>query len=274
MSSYYRDPDAPAPNVPRRIGVTALIERDGAFLVERRADDPDRWAFIGGGLEEDRADPRRARPRGARGNRFLDRARELLGCSRTRRESSRIPTETSAVFCRLRFASLPTGAANRFRVTSRQRMRFVPRDELVRLAFWPAHAPILEALLRQPDDSRNRMTEIGGATKLVGLIGWPVDLSLSPRMQNAAFAAAGLDWAYVPLPTHRRGSRMPSTGSWHSASSERTSRLRTSSPSPHCAGPTSHSVNTLVVRKRAGRGSVDRCGDSCGARTRKRGDHR
>ena len=45
------------------------------------------------------------------------------------------------------------------------------------------------------------MSEIGGATKLVGLIGWPVDLSLSPRMQNAAFAAAGLDWAYVPLPT-------------------------------------------------------------------------
>lgn len=45
------------------------------------------------------------------------------------------------------------------------------------------------------------MTVIGGATKLVGLIGSPVDLSLSPRMQNAAFAAVGLDWAYVPLPT-------------------------------------------------------------------------
>ncbi len=45
------------------------------------------------------------------------------------------------------------------------------------------------------------MTEIGGATRLVGLIGLPVDLSLSPRMQNAAFAAVGLDWAYVPLPT-------------------------------------------------------------------------
>jgi shikimate dehydrogenase len=39
-----------------------------------------------------------------------------------------------------------------------------------------------------------------GATRLVGLIGSPVDHSLSPRMQNAAFAARGLDWAYVPLP--------------------------------------------------------------------------
>ena len=45
------------------------------------------------------------------------------------------------------------------------------------------------------------MTEISGTTRLVGLLGWPVELSRSPRMQNAAFAALGLDWAYVPLPT-------------------------------------------------------------------------
>ena len=45
------------------------------------------------------------------------------------------------------------------------------------------------------------MTELGGSTRLVGIIGWPVEHSLSPRMQNAAFAALGLDWAYVPLPT-------------------------------------------------------------------------
>lgn len=44
------------------------------------------------------------------------------------------------------------------------------------------------------------MTEIRGTTKLVGILGWPVEHSLSPRMQNAAFAALGLDWAYVPLP--------------------------------------------------------------------------
>ena len=37
-------------------------------------------------------------------------------------------------------------------------------------------------------------------TRLVGLIGNPLSRSLSPRMQNAAFAARGLDWAYVPLP--------------------------------------------------------------------------
>jgi shikimate dehydrogenase len=37
----------------------------------------------------------------------------------------------------------------------------------------------------------------GGSTRLVALLGQPVAESLSPRMQNAAFAARGLDWAYV-----------------------------------------------------------------------------
>jgi shikimate dehydrogenase len=38
-----------------------------------------------------------------------------------------------------------------------------------------------------------------GKTRLVVLIGRPVSESLSPRMQNAAFAARGLDWGYVGL---------------------------------------------------------------------------
>jgi len=41
---------------------------------------------------------------------------------------------------------------------------------------------------------------ISGETRLVGLLGDPVSQSLSPLMQNAAFASRGLDWAYVPLP--------------------------------------------------------------------------
>ncbi len=45
------------------------------------------------------------------------------------------------------------------------------------------------------------MIQVSGKTKLVGLLGWPVDHSLSPALQNAAFTALGLDWAYVPLPT-------------------------------------------------------------------------
>jgi shikimate dehydrogenase len=39
-----------------------------------------------------------------------------------------------------------------------------------------------------------------GTTVVAGIIGWPVDRSLSPAIQNAAFAAAGLDWIYVAFP--------------------------------------------------------------------------
>lgn len=38
---------------------------------------------------------------------------------------------------------------------------------------------------------------LGASTRIVALLGHPVAHSLSPRMQNAAFAARGLDWAYV-----------------------------------------------------------------------------
>jgi len=45
-----------------------------------------------------------------------------------------------------------------------------------------------------------RMTPvISGTTALVGLLRDPAGASLSPRMQNAAFAALALDVAYVPL---------------------------------------------------------------------------
>ena len=41
---------------------------------------------------------------------------------------------------------------------------------------------------------------ISGTTRLLGVIGDPVSHSRSPRMQNAALRALGIDWAYVPLP--------------------------------------------------------------------------
>lgn len=41
---------------------------------------------------------------------------------------------------------------------------------------------------------------LDGRTRTVGVIGWPVEHSLSPTIHNAAFAALDLPWAYVPLP--------------------------------------------------------------------------
>ena len=41
---------------------------------------------------------------------------------------------------------------------------------------------------------------INGSTGLVGLLGNPVQHSLSPAMQNAALQALGLNWRYLALP--------------------------------------------------------------------------
>lgn len=41
---------------------------------------------------------------------------------------------------------------------------------------------------------------VTGRSRLCGVLGHPLDHTLSPRMHNAAFAALGLDWVYVPWP--------------------------------------------------------------------------
>ncbi len=43
------------------------------------------------------------------------------------------------------------------------------------------------------------MGRISGTTRLAGVIGWPLDHTLSPAMHNAVYEELGLDWAYVPL---------------------------------------------------------------------------
>lgn len=44
------------------------------------------------------------------------------------------------------------------------------------------------------------MRRIDGETRLLGILGWPVEHTLSPAMHNSAFAALGLNWVYLPLP--------------------------------------------------------------------------
>lgn len=44
------------------------------------------------------------------------------------------------------------------------------------------------------------LNAIAGKTKLLGVIGYPVEHSLSPVMHNAAIAHLGLDYVYLPLP--------------------------------------------------------------------------
>ncbi len=48
------------------------------------------------------------------------------------------------------------------------------------------------------------MIAITGKTKLVGLLGQPLNHSLSPVMHNAAYEEMGLDWCYVAIPCEKK----------------------------------------------------------------------
>lgn len=45
--------------------------------------------------------------------------------------------------------------------------------------------------------------EINGRTKLTGVIGLPVEHTLSPAIFNFAYQQAGLNWCYLPLPVEK-----------------------------------------------------------------------
>jgi shikimate dehydrogenase len=93
-----------------------------------------------------------------------------------------------------------------------------------------------------------------GRTRLVVLIGSPVSESLSPRIQNAAFAARALDWAYVGLAVDPGDLEQAAAGllALGFAGANVTTPYKTSVLS-YCdeldeAAERAGSVNTLVVR--------------------------
>jgi ADP-ribose pyrophosphatase YjhB (NUDIX family) len=152
VPSYFRDPEAPAPNVPRRVGVVGLIERDGAFLVERRVDDARQWAFVGGSLEQDERllDALHREVREETG--FEIEHASLLGLFS---DPTRIVAYPDGTVCRIlsvAFRVAPRGAGEPVPSSESAGMVFVSRDELASLPLWPAHLPIREALLAAPDE--------------------------------------------------------------------------------------------------------------------------
>lgn len=43
------------------------------------------------------------------------------------------------------------------------------------------------------------MVEINGSTKLTGIIGYPIEHSVSPQMHNAAYETLGINYCYLPV---------------------------------------------------------------------------
>lgn len=142
MPSWYRDPQAPVPNQPLRVGAVALIERDGCVLVERRADDGS-WGLVGGALEADEsiieALEREIREETGLGVASL----ELFGVFS---HPSRIVGYADGNVYRVLAIAFVVGVDDGAPRTSEEslELRFVARSELLSLDLTPAHRPIAE----------------------------------------------------------------------------------------------------------------------------------
>lgn len=150
VPSYYREPDAPEPNVPRKVGVTALILRGDTILVERRVDDPDVWAFIGGTLDESESvvDTLHREVREETG--FEVSSAALFGIFS---EPERIVAYPDGTVCRvlsIAFRVTVAGDAEPRLSIESAGMRFVGLDVLASLPFWAIHRPVREAYLASP----------------------------------------------------------------------------------------------------------------------------
>lgn len=145
MPSYYRDPAAPAPNVPRRVGVVALIDRDGRTLVQRRLDDG-QWDFLGGRMDEEET--------------LLEALhREVLEETGLRIEQAslfgpfsdptRIISYPDGNVCRVLSVAYFVTPMGGEPIASDEsfELRFVMLDEVAGLDFWPVARPIRDAFL-------------------------------------------------------------------------------------------------------------------------------
>lgn len=146
VPSWHRDPTAPSPNRPRKVGICFIIELDGGVLIDRRSDDG-ALAFTGGTLEDDET--------------------VLGGLARELREETRLEVESTRF---LGFFSDPTRLIGyddgsvwpllsfAFAVTPRPgreprisdeslELRVVMREELAQLPLTAVHQEIRDAYL-------------------------------------------------------------------------------------------------------------------------------
>lgn len=151
MPYFYKDPNAPKPNRPDSLGVVALIERDGTFLLDRRVDDG-RWGLVGGVVEsnESLADALRREVWEETG--LTLRGYQLFG---TFSDPSRIIQYPDGSIMRIvtlvyrveveDFSTLRCSAES-------TEMRFFSREELVALDVVETHRHIVDCYLSAPTD--------------------------------------------------------------------------------------------------------------------------
>ena len=151
MPSYYRDPAAPEPNVQRRVGAAALIEREGSYLLERRSDDGS-WGFPGGSVGEEETVLEALEREVLEETGLRVRTAELFGIFS---DPSRIISYPDGNVCRVLsfvFRVEPVEGDQPVPSDESLELGWFTRDDLSKIELFEVQRPILEALLRQPDD--------------------------------------------------------------------------------------------------------------------------
>lgn len=146
MPSYYRDPEAPTPNRPLKVGVCFIVEIDGGVLIDRRRDDGS-WAFTGGTLEDgESVEDALARELFEETGLEVGRAAPLGVFS----DPSRIVVYPDGSVYRvlsLAFVVTPRRGKKPRASDESLELSVVSSGQLRELSFWPAHRPIRDAYL-------------------------------------------------------------------------------------------------------------------------------
>jgi len=140
---YFRDPDAPAPNRPRRVGAAALIEHDGSLLLDRRIDPPG-WALAAGTVDEGESIVDALRREVAEETGLRVASSELFGVFSDPSRIVRYADGNTYRTVTIAFVVSPEPFDELRPSSETSELRFVPSEELGQYELIATHRPIVE----------------------------------------------------------------------------------------------------------------------------------
>jgi 8-oxo-dGTP pyrophosphatase MutT (NUDIX family) len=143
---YYKDANAPQPTHPRRIGVAALIERDGALLLDLRRDPP-AWAPMAGAIEDTESLTEALRREVAEETGLLVSSHELFGTFSHPERIIRYADGNTYQFITIAYTVGVDDFSTLQPSSESQEHRFFSKEELRQLDLAATHRPIIDRYL-------------------------------------------------------------------------------------------------------------------------------